>query len=816
MTFWQGFVIQIMGSLGMVNEKAALQIQNLLICIEMLIASLAHFYIFPYHEWQEGYKREKEKNILLRDTLALRDFVRDMRMMVTTWDPAPETGQSAMEEKTENPNMNIDTDYEDNGNNEKDRGDSNGNGYQDEYDGQGREGGEGQGRESSDHIGISMIDILPIKPSRTKNETVTSLSIEQELNSRNYSQGYPTSTTTSFIPPSSDTKNRPLKKSTSTSTSQQEGKGAFEFFNPLHFPTIPSMSRLSDSNSYTSIPDDDGTWTESLELKGSENSRVLAAAIGSIDKNILELKGLGFDVGPDINNEIKKSERENNVTLRDFNSQGNDKIVSRKLPYTRSNEETKNIKVGGRGGNDGNGVIKGKETRGVGMEKGDEMFLTSSGSSRSDIAYSFNSNSDDYMDSNVQQSQSQSQTWQSRLSSDKDLNKTCKTKNKDNDKDKVKDEITCENYNNNKNSNNNDNNKNNAYDSPKGLLEKIPSSDNPNESVALRKRSWSSSKKKKSGNLKRESYSSYEGGEEDEESDDDNDDDEGDSESSSNSERDDDTTSNNQNKIHKKTSLPLYTGDGTSSTARQTAYFPFNAFTPSQPPILNSISTETESSWRTADDEARTEGAHVHTVSDLQPDSGSELEPDLESTTLEPSVRTVTGDGALLSSQQSMNNTEIHRRKSADREGKGGGMGEKMGEREEIEEEADVYKQIYNSYDDYRKTDTPRYEDVEVKGSAITGPKSSIIDPQRDSVVMTSASSCASSAGTDTAGPRTNLESDVPTAVRTSLQQDSVSDQRNGNNSSTMELESGSRSMPVPVEGDGVVFGLDLLEEESV
>jgi hypothetical protein len=47
----------------MVDEKSALQIQNLLICIEMLIASLLHFYIFPYHEWQDGYKREKETGI---------------------------------------------------------------------------------------------------------------------------------------------------------------------------------------------------------------------------------------------------------------------------------------------------------------------------------------------------------------------------------------------------------------------------------------------------------------------------------------------------------------------------------------------------------------------------------------------------------------------------------------------------------------------------------------------------------------------------------------------------------------------------------
>ena len=94
------------------------------------------------------------------------------------------------------------------------------------------------------------------------------------------------------------------------------------------------------------------------------------------------------------------------------------------------------------------------------------------------------------------------------------------------------------------------------------------------------------------------------------------------------------------------------------------------------------------------------------------------------------------------------------------------------------------------------------------------GPKFSVIDSQRDSVVMTSASSSSSPA--DAAGPRTNLESNVRTAERTSLQHDSVSDQRNGQSSSTVEVESGSRSVPVPGQRDGVVFGLDLLEEESV
>ncbi len=87
MTFWQGLAIQFMASTGIMHSKQAIQIQNLLTCIEMLLASLAHFYIFPYHEWAENYKREKEKSVLIRDTLALRDFVTDMRQMIMTQGP---------------------------------------------------------------------------------------------------------------------------------------------------------------------------------------------------------------------------------------------------------------------------------------------------------------------------------------------------------------------------------------------------------------------------------------------------------------------------------------------------------------------------------------------------------------------------------------------------------------------------------------------------------------------------------------------------------------------------------------------------------
>eukprot|EP01038_Epipyxis_sp_PR26KG_P008185 gene8185-11073_t len=80
-TFWQNVVIQLMCSFGLVDEQSASQIQNLLICIEMFVASVLHFYIFPYQEWQEGYKKKGEQKILLRDTLAVMDFMRDLRIL---------------------------------------------------------------------------------------------------------------------------------------------------------------------------------------------------------------------------------------------------------------------------------------------------------------------------------------------------------------------------------------------------------------------------------------------------------------------------------------------------------------------------------------------------------------------------------------------------------------------------------------------------------------------------------------------------------------------------------------------------------------
>jgi hypothetical protein len=53
MTFWQGIAITGMSVAGIVDEKSAMAAQNMLICIEMLLASVMHHLFFPYHEWQE-------------------------------------------------------------------------------------------------------------------------------------------------------------------------------------------------------------------------------------------------------------------------------------------------------------------------------------------------------------------------------------------------------------------------------------------------------------------------------------------------------------------------------------------------------------------------------------------------------------------------------------------------------------------------------------------------------------------------------------------------------------------------------------------
>jgi hypothetical protein len=94
-TFWQSIVLEAMGSLGLADPSQANQVQNLLICIEMLVASVAHYYVFPYEEWEEGYMVHVTKAgrvVRLQDSLALSDFATDMKRLVTkkSWGAASE------------------------------------------------------------------------------------------------------------------------------------------------------------------------------------------------------------------------------------------------------------------------------------------------------------------------------------------------------------------------------------------------------------------------------------------------------------------------------------------------------------------------------------------------------------------------------------------------------------------------------------------------------------------------------------------------------------------------------------------------------
>lgn len=99
MTFWQGLGLNILATTtdlfgdGDSNgggsviedkdqvEKYARSAQNLLICLEMLGFSIAHFYCFPVEEWQEGY-RPVEDTSKFGDNIALGDFMHDLKMIL--------------------------------------------------------------------------------------------------------------------------------------------------------------------------------------------------------------------------------------------------------------------------------------------------------------------------------------------------------------------------------------------------------------------------------------------------------------------------------------------------------------------------------------------------------------------------------------------------------------------------------------------------------------------------------------------------------------------------------------------------------------
>ena len=60
------------------DREQAVAIQNLLICVEMLIFSLAHWCVFPYEEWEPGYRPKQ----MARPGLGIRDFAKDVRVIM--------------------------------------------------------------------------------------------------------------------------------------------------------------------------------------------------------------------------------------------------------------------------------------------------------------------------------------------------------------------------------------------------------------------------------------------------------------------------------------------------------------------------------------------------------------------------------------------------------------------------------------------------------------------------------------------------------------------------------------------------------------
>jgi len=117
MTFWQGLVISFLARATVETTKTAdqdsdgwgKQVQNLLICLEMLLFSIAHFYCFPTDEWRDGFKDEaKQKKTKFGDAMALGDFMNDLKLIMGGDQKKKKMLRDALDDK-------ADTDEEDGG-----------------------------------------------------------------------------------------------------------------------------------------------------------------------------------------------------------------------------------------------------------------------------------------------------------------------------------------------------------------------------------------------------------------------------------------------------------------------------------------------------------------------------------------------------------------------------------------------------------------------------------------------------------------------------------------------------------------------------
>uniref|UniRef100_A0A7S2ES59 Transmembrane protein 184C n=1 Tax=Trieres chinensis TaxID=1514140 RepID=A0A7S2ES59_TRICV len=88
MTFWQGMVITILAeTVYGVDDPVewSRRAQNFLICLEMLFFAIAHCFVFPTEEWEEGYRPPEQgegTNTKFGDNIALNDFAREVRFLL--------------------------------------------------------------------------------------------------------------------------------------------------------------------------------------------------------------------------------------------------------------------------------------------------------------------------------------------------------------------------------------------------------------------------------------------------------------------------------------------------------------------------------------------------------------------------------------------------------------------------------------------------------------------------------------------------------------------------------------------------------------
>jgi len=88
LTFWQSMLLNVFANAGggggdQDPDEWADEIQNLLICLEMLGFSIAHYFVFPAEEWEEGFIRRR-LDMSVGDSIAFGDFVSDVKLVVNS------------------------------------------------------------------------------------------------------------------------------------------------------------------------------------------------------------------------------------------------------------------------------------------------------------------------------------------------------------------------------------------------------------------------------------------------------------------------------------------------------------------------------------------------------------------------------------------------------------------------------------------------------------------------------------------------------------------------------------------------------------